>query len=372
MTALISNNKRKSKLSFPLFLMVLLSFYACEDTNTDHLDPSFDRGALLTSVANNLIIPNFTSLQSSVDDLAKAADIFLETTNVSNLVALQSAWVEAVKDHQHCSAFGFGPANLPLGPYAEVLGVFPVNEQKVAQNINNPNFDLPNSFDRDIRGFYTIEYLIYGNSMGTEDLLASFDQGKKDYLILILEELKNTVDGIVNEWNSNYLQTFIQNDGTSAGSSISLYYNSFVKDYENLKNFKLELPAGLTAGQVEGDGSLVEAYYSGISKDLILEHFQSSKNIWSGNARSGAEVLGFEAYLESVVGGPELIDQTKEAIIQIDNSIGNLPDGPLSEIVDSPEVKILRDRLQENTANFKSSLSSLLGISITFNSGDGD
>ncbi|MFT6998757.1 MAG: hypothetical protein ACJAQ4_002520 [Cryomorphaceae bacterium] len=33
---------------------------------------------------------------------------------------------------------------------------------------------------------------------------------------------------------------------------------------------------------------------------------------------------------------------------------------------------MLRNELQSNTANFKSSMSSLLGISITFNSGDGD
>ncbi|MEM6297836.1 MAG: imelysin family protein, partial [Bacteroidota bacterium] len=268
---------------------------------------------------------------------------------------------------------GFGPAELLLGPYAQVLGVFPVSESKVERNITDvANVDLVNSFDRDVRGFYAVEYLIYGDGMSNEEVIASFDQNRKDYLLLIVSELKTTFDNIVDEWNGGYLDEFVSSDGTAAGSSISQYYNEFVKDYENLKNFKLELPAGLSAGQSGSDGRLVEAYYSGISRDLIVEHFQSSKNIWYGLSRNGSEIIGFEEYLETVVGGPELITQTKEAITRIDNAIAALPQGELSENVGSNEVKTLRDELQNNTANFKASMSSLLGISITFNSGDGD
>jgi hypothetical protein len=145
-----------------------------------------------------------------------------------------------------------------------------------------------------------------------------------------------------------------------------------VRDYENLKNFKVELPAGLTAGQPNPDGTLVAGYFSGISVELIEEHWESSKNIWYGRSRSGEDLTGFEEYLASVTGGPALIETTKEAIADIDLEVMELPEGPLSENVDSPELETLRDELQANTANFKSSMSSLLGISITFNSGDGD
>ncbi|MEM8897509.1 MAG: imelysin family protein, partial [Bacteroidota bacterium] len=307
-----------------------------------------------------------------VNRLDGAANTFVQTTNEANLASLRTAWVQAVTDHQHCSAFGFGPAELPLGSYAAVLGVFPVSEEKVERNILDGNVDLVNTFDLDAKGFYALEYMIYGNGLTDAEVVAGFDQARKDYLLLILDELTTTFDNIVSEWNSTYLQEFISSDGTSAGSSISLYYNEFVKDYENLKNFKLELPAGLTAGQESVDGTLVEAFYSGISVDLVEEHFENSKNIWFGLSRSGQQIIGFEEYLESVEGGAALIATTKDAITGIDNSIAALPQGPLSENVGAPEVKTLRDLLQDNTANFKSSMSSLLGISITFNSGDGD
>jgi len=352
----------------------VLTFVSCDDDENDDNIPGsdFNRSAMLESVGTDLIVPNFESLQASVNSLSEATNDFIENADEQNLSALRNEWTKAVKDHQHCSAFGFGPGELLLGPYATVLGVFPVNEDQVEENILNPNFDLPNSFNRDIRGFYTIEYLIYRNNLTDAEIVASFDQNRKDYLLLIVDELKTSFDNIVAEWNNGYLQEFISNDGTSAGSSISLFYNAFVKDYENLKNFKVELPAGLTAGQPNADGSLVEAYYSGISSELIEEHFENSKDIWFGRSPSGMDLIGFEEYLENVMGGPALIETTKAAIIDIDEAILNLPEGPLSENVNSPEVEILRDELQANTSNFKSSMSSLLGISITFNSGDGD
>lgn len=361
---------RKFAGSLLFFLVIILGLFSCEDN--DIMDLGFDRKPLLASVADNLIIPNFVSLQTSIDNLFQTGEAFVQTSNEANLDLLRSAWIQAATDHQHCSAFGFGPAALLLGTYTEVLGTFPVDEQQVEQNMLNANFDLLNSFDRDVRGFYAVEYLIYGNGISDADLIVGFDQNRKDYLMLLLNELKVTTDNVVDEWNDSYRQSFINSDGTAAGSSISLYYNEFVKDYENLKNFKLELPAGLTAGQGSADGSLVEAFYSGISRGLIIEHFESLKNIWLGISRNGTEIIGFEAYLETVVGGPELITTTKDLIAQIELAIASLPQGRLSDRVADQEIRTLRDLLQDNTANFKSSMSSLLGISITFNSGDGD
>ncbi|MGB6036411.1 MAG: imelysin family protein [Cryomorphaceae bacterium] len=373
--------KKKFEFSFKKYMkfvcIAILSsamLVSCDsDDGEDNIPGSdFNRKAMLESVGTDLIVPNFEDLQSSVNTLSVAANGFTQNTNEENLIAMRTAWRQAVIDHQHCSAFGFGPGELLLGPYANVLGVFPVNEEKIEINVLNPDFDLPNSFDRDVRGFYAVEYLIYGNGLTDAEIVTSFDQNRKDYLLLIVSELKSSFDGIVAEWNDFYLQSFINSDGTSAGSSISLYYNAFIKDYENIKNFKVELPAGLSAGQPTADGSLVEAYYSGISSELIAAHFENSKNIWFGRSRSGMELIGFEEYLQSVIGGPALVQTTTEAIFEIDEAIANLPEGSLSENITSQDVEVLRNELQSNTSNFKSSMSSLLGISITFNSGDGD
>ena len=350
--------------------VLLLMTIACGDDN-ETSDPGFDRAILLESLASDLIIPNFETLQGSVSALTAASTSFVAQPDEAHLGQLRTAWVQAAKDYQHCSAFGFGPGNLTLGAFSTVLGVFPVDEAQLEANILDQGFNLAAAFDRDIRGFYAIEYLIYQKGLPDAEVVATFDDDRKDYLMLIVGELQTTFDNIVAEWRGTYLQEFIADDGTSAGSSISLLYNEFVKDYEVLKNFKLELPGGLTAGQPVNP-ALVEAYYSGISRDLVVEHFENSKNIWLGLSRNGAQLTGFEEYLATVVGGPELVATTIEAIDQIDVAIAALPEGRLSDNIEAAEIGALRDELQDNTANFKSSMSSLLGISITFNSGDGD
>lgn len=355
-----------------LFLLsVIISSCDKEDEEEESSDTASFRTEMLKDVADNLIIPNFEILSSDVNSLHNSIESFNKNPNEQNLLDVRTKWKSAVKSHQHCSAFGFGPGSLLLGPYANVLGVFPVDESEVEDNILIDDFDLANSFSVDIRGFYTIEYLIWRDGLTNQEVINSFDQNRKDYLLLVSTELKTTFDEIVAEWGSGYRSDFVNNNGTAAGSSLSLYYNEFVKDYENLKNFKLELPAGLSAGQTNSDPTLVEAYYSGISTELIEEHWKSNSNIWSGTSKSGSNIKGFEEYLDIIVGGPNLAEQTNNSISEIDKLVLDLPD-VLSENLDSKVVSDLRDKLQDNTANFKSSLSSLLGISITFNSGDGD
>lgn len=366
------NIKKTVSWMLAVALSSLLLLSACSEDDDTPASGSFDRTVMLASLANELIVPNFQALQTSVNELSEAATSFTENPTDQNLVTLRQEWVEAVIDHQHCSAFGFGPASLPLGSYASVLGVFPVDEAQVEANIVDTNFNLAASFERDIRGFYAIEYLIYGNDQSDADILSSFDENRKAYLLLLVSELKSTFDQIVSEWNNSYLNEFSNDNNTSAGSAVSLLYNEWIKDYENLKNFKLELPAGLSAGQTSADGQLVEATYSGISRQLIVEHFANTSNVYLGLTRDGQEITGFDEYVSSAVGGETLVASTLQAIDDIEGAITNLPQGRLSENIASTEVVKLRELLQANTANFKSSMSSLLGISITFNSGDGD
>lgn len=360
---------------YPLLFLLSLSlgaFVSSCDEESALNDVSFDREAMLTSLADGLIIPNFRTLQSSVGVMNSLVNEFSASPSVEKLKSVRAAWQQAVEDYQHTSAFGFGPANLPLGSLSSVLGVFPVDEGQLERNIGNPDFNLPASFDRDVRGFYAIEYLLFGEDLSVGDLVNGFDEDRLAYLLLLVSEVKAIVDAVVFEWEGSYRDHFIASEGTSAGSSISVFYNEFIRDYENLKNFKVELPAGLTAGQAAADPRLVEAYYSGISNQLLIAHFENSKNIWKGLSRGGEELIGFEEHLEAVVGGPTLITHTKIALTDISRAISSLPSGSLSENVETQEVRTLRDALQANTANFKSSMSSLLGISITFNSGDGD
>jgi len=358
---------------FAALFIVLVTFTSCDDDDLENNIPSsdFDRVSMLKTIAENLIIPNFEELQASVNTLSSVATEFSVNPNQVGLNNLRDAWTESVIDHQHCSAFGFGPADLLLGEYAKVLGAYPIDKDQVEANIVDSDFVLANTFDKDIRGFYTVEYLIYGSGLTDAEIISGFDQERMDFLLSIIAELKESFDGIVNEWKTDYLEDFTTNNSISTGSPMQVYYNGFVKDYENIKNFKLELPGGLSAGE-SPDPSLVEAFYSGISGRLIAENWENIKNIYFGRTRNGDEIIGFDQYVASVEGGSTVVTETQTAIAAIDEDVVALPPDPLSARITDQAVADLVNSLQDNTANFKANIFSLLGLEVSFNSGDGD
>lgn len=221
-----------------------------------------------------------------------------------------------------------------------------------------------------------IEYLIFGIDDTNAALVEAFmSQNRKDFLLGAVGDIDRRVGEVLSAWNGGYASEFTQNQGTDVGSSTSIMYNEFVKSFESAKNFKLGLPLGRRPGQTEAAPQLVEARYSGTSAAMLKEHLYALERIWQGRSRQGQNGPGFKEYLESVEGGPALITATEAQMIEIKEAMEAVPDTPplAEQIQQSPEpVDRLHTELQKHTRFYKSDMSSLLGISITFSSGDGD
>jgi len=352
------------------FLFVSIFFTACDDNDSAPVT-DFERSAMLQNLGENIILPRLTELQNEVDELNTAVETFSQDLDENSLVQAREAWRNAAEDWQSVSAFGFGPGELTLGPIGQVLGTFPVSEASIESAIDEQDFSL-NNFRRDVRGFYAIEYLLFGPETAStlqEWYQSSQGADRLAYLNAVTENLKSNIDQVVSEWNEGYLTSFVESDGTSAGSATAQLFNAFSQDYEVLKNFKVGLPAGKRPGQSQPEPEKVEAYYSRMSLQLMEEHFEALVALWEGQ-----DGLGFREYLQTVEGGPELVNATQEQITQVEQAMENLPDLPLSQIIEqNPEaVEELHSELQRLTRFFKSDMASLLGIAITYDSGDGD
>ena len=353
-------------------LLSSLFWLGCEkkDATTDN----FSRKELLSNVANNLIIPNFTALKTQTDALQTAVSNLNSTPNAANLTIAQAAFEQAYLAWLHCSMFNFGPAELPVfGTLAENIGLFPVNTLKIENLIaaNNTNF---NNFDRDTRGFLALDYLLFDlNNNATNVLNALQNPNRRAYVLAVANDLKNKIDKVNTDW-ATYKDTFINNDGTDAGSSVSILFNEFTKNYESIKNFKVGVPAGKRVGQIAPEPTRVEAYYAGLSVKFLKEHLRAIENVWFGKDRNGKDGVGFEEYLQAVSGGAELVSSTKTQWANVVNITNNLPNSRLSDQLrtDLPRVEAVFTEMQKHTRYFKSDMSSLLGIAITYSSGDGD
>ena len=148
-----------------------------------------------------------------------------------------------------------------------------------------------------------------------------------------------------------------------------------VRSFELLKNYALGLPLGKIAGQTGPEPTKVEGYYSGSSIRLARQHHAAIMRTWKGLALDGPEIRGFRSYLATIPGGGDLITVTLAQDAAIEAAFGTLQDSEVMSdliVADPARLETLHTECQKMTRFLKSDLSSLLGIAITYSSGDGD
>ncbi len=344
---------------------------------TPESGPDFDRRKMLENVADNLIKPAFSDLQTQTDGLKTATDVFVQNPDNQNLIKLQSAWKSACTAWQAANAYNFGPAGeqgLRKG-LVEEIGTFPASVSKIEASVagGNPNF---NDFNRDARGFMAVEYLVFDLEGDNARIMASFaDANRKRFLSGAVANIQTRVSEVVAAWKGGYRAEFVADDGTDAGSSTAQFYNEFVRSFEAVKNFKVGLPLGKRPGQTQPEPARAEAYYSGQSLPMIQNHLAALEKIWYGKGREGQDGSGFKEYLEAVEGGREVATATEKQLAAIKTALAALPaTTPFSQQIQTQPapVEAFYNELQKNVRYFKSDMSSRLGIAITFSSGDGD
>lgn len=333
---------------------------------------------MLENYADHLIKPAFAQVQNQANLLHTAVQGFNANPTLQGLTDLQQNWAVAYEDWQYANAYNFGPAGesgLEKGLVEEV-GTFPASATKIETSLSSGQWNVAD-FNRDARGFLAIEYLIFGQNQTNDALVASFvaSAERRNFLLALTQNLYDRSTEVMNAWNGSYYQEFLNSDGTEVGSSTSLLYNEFVRSYESIKNYKLGLPMGKRPGQTQTEPQLVEAYYSGQTLSMLKAHVAAIENIWRGRSRTGQDGIGFREYLEFVEGGNALISSTEAQLAALKTALAAVPETPsLSEQIsgNKTELEALYVEFSKMTRFFKSDMSSLLGIAITFSSSDGD
>jgi uncharacterized protein len=372
----LNRNLDKMK-TLKYFLIGIVACIACNDETKDATPKKpFERSAMLTNMANNLIVPAYDGVLTEAVLLQQKITEFTNNPSQTLLLETQAAWKKTALAWQRCNSFNFGPA-AEMGiqkTLAEEAATFPVSKTKIENFITANDTSFAN-FDRDSRGLYALDYLLFDENTSNELIVSKYNQSaaRKHYTQACIHQFVNRVQKVRVEWNA-YLPTFIAATGTDIGSSTSYLYNEFLKSFEGLKNFKFGIPLGRRPGQQNPLPQNVEAYYSGFSTELAMEHWKSVRYIWEGRGWNETDGIGFKEYLESVEGGTDLIAATQRQVDATQAAFTALPTGKLSDIIqqqfDKPDA--VHTELQKLTRFYKSDLSSLIGIAVTYSSGDGD
>lgn len=327
-----------------------------------------ERRLVLETVADILVIPGYEVLEQQTDSLATAIEALVVQPDQAHLELARSAWKNALLVWERVVPYDFGPAESTFGSLNADIATFPVNVQKIEVAIAAGDTSTQD-FNRDKRGFFALEYLLYSDE--GQPILNSDSIMRRVYLGAAVRHLHRNVQTVRARW-IGYRSDFIQRSGTDAGSSLSLLFNAMNMSYEQAKNFKVTVPAGRRVGQTMPVPEAVEAFYSGNSIRALKIHIRSVFEIWSGNEPS---LHGFQYYLRILPNGERLIDDTKRQMDSVDATLNAISDNErLSDLIaaNDPRVEALLEHMQKMTRFFKSELSSLIGISITYSSGDGD
>jgi uncharacterized protein len=361
-----------------LFITLAVSslLWSCKKDKEEDLT-NFDRTIMLQHYADNIILPAYEALNADFEIFRSSANAFVSAPASGALEDARQKWETAYETWMYANSFNFGPAgeNGLIKTLVEEIGVWPANTTLIETNIGNGNSSL-NDFNRDARGLNAIDYLLFAGD-SPETVVQQFvsDPLRGEYLLAVTQKVSDQIGQVRGQWNGSYASAFVSNNGTDVGSSASMMYNEFVKSYEAMKNFKIALPLGLRAGQIQSEPSAVEARYSGGSLRFLRAHFDALEGLWHGRNRAGQDGPGWKEYLQSVTGGEALIAQTEAQLALIRSAFDAIPAEPSLELQIGSNFAALAElhtAMQQHTRFFKSDMSSLLGITITYSSGDGD
>jgi predicted lipoprotein len=366
------------------FILFAFTIIACSSDSEDEIDqiPQFDRSSILKNYADNIIIPRYNDFKSELDNLKTAVDNFTQNPNTSNFDEVHINWLNTYKKWQYVEMFNIAKAEEMM--YFNTINTYPVDEQRINENISSLKLDLSNSNDWSCQGLSGVDYMLHGIGISKEEIIQHYkdDSNYGNYLKNLLTIMTSNTADIVQDW-STYKTTFIGSSGNSNTSSLNMLTNDFIYYFEKgLRTNKIAIPVGYFSGG-NPFPEKTEAYYSSknsfqdVSKILAKEALTASESLFLGKSSSGSVGASLKTYLDYLHSAdvnknnlsPIIVTNFQKAHQALDDLNENFIDQ-----INSDKSKMLNtfDKLQALVVNMKTDMLSILSIQVDYIDADGD
>ncbi|WP_316817199.1 imelysin family protein [Pedobacter nyackensis] len=369
---------RINKLGISVLSILLMLFYnSCSKKSNpadDKAANGFDKTAMLTNYADNLIIPAYEQTQQKLTGLQTAVNVFFATPNATTQVALKAVFKDTYLQVERISVLEFGPSR--DNSFIGFINTLPANTMKkvgektdlaiMEENIANGSWNLAQNSAIHQQGFPALDYLFFSNGAIAKFADANSTNRKK-YVQDILNRIKSLLDQTLSTWKNTYRGQFISNTQSNSGSPISYMLNQFAYEMDMLKGPRIGWPFGTQSGGVQFP-ELCEAYYSGLSLDLAIENMSSLKKMFTGGS-SGKGISDLLAAL----GNKQLKDEILNQFNVVDAKLKAIP-APLSSALanNKPAIEDANKEIQLLLRLIKTDAVSKLGVQISYVDNDGD
>lgn len=372
----------KKIVSILCIVVVIVACSSSDDGNGGSTD-NFDRTALLTNYADNIIVPALENFQSKLTDLDVARANFVNDKNQSNLDVLSDAWLEAYKAWQYIEIFNIGIAETLSADENSGFVVFfnryPVTVSDIETGAASGNYDLNTIAYYDAQGFPALDFLIHGVANADATALDKFTtnpnfEGYVGYITDVVAQMGAKFNTVLGDWQGSYRNTFISNTSSSATGSFNKMVNDFIYYYEKgLRANKIGIPAGNFS--VEPLPEKVEAFYKNdVSRELALSGLETIQKVFNGQSLVGTDTSSqsFASYLDYLENS-QLKNDINAQFLAARQQIQSLNNSFSQQVIDdNTKMTQAYDLLQGAVVLLKVDMASAFNVSIDFTDSDGD
>ncbi len=267
----------------------------------------FDASAVLGALATDTIFTTYTEMAAQTTDLLDAVNV-LASGNLTRatLQAAQSAWIAARVPWEASEGFLWGPIDTQgLDPGLDSWPVDKVQlDDVIASNIDLTDQAVIDTLDTTVKGFHTIEYLLFNDGTGNQDtygcgqaesgtdacldnIIAALtaDPRRLDYLVGITIDVNDVALSAAAAWDTSdgdYISTV---EEAGQGSSVYASQSSVMQEVvQGLIGITDEVA---NAGKINDpftahDPLTVESKFSGNSLTDFQYNIRSIRNIYCG------------------------------------------------------------------------------------------
>lgn len=368
------------------FLSLLATIIACSSGDNNGGDDSggknFDRTALLTNWADNIIIPSYENYQTKINTLSTDATAFTAAPTEASLQKLRTSWYDAYKAYQYVGIYGFGKA-LDIN-FKEIANTYPTSKTGIEDNITSGTYNLSLQAQYAKQGLPALDYLLNGLATNDTEITAFYTTNAKaanykKYVTDVTAKLKITIDAVVTDWKTGgYRNAYIANTGTSVSGAVNVTTNNFVKNLEkDIRTVKLGIPAGLFSNGIKYPEKTEGLYKGNASRELLNLSIKASQDFFNGkhftSTTNDESLKTYLDYVNAVRDGKKLSELINTQYAAVFTANDNL-NVSLADQINADNTKVISayDVLQKNVIYTKLDMMQALNITIDYVDGDGD
>jgi len=295
-----------------LFLTGCGSSSSSEEVVVEPTGFSFDATEMITNLTNDVIVAGYKNLNDEAADFLLATQNLVNTPTDENLAAAQQAWKDVRIPWEQGESHIFGPVDaLSIDPHLDTWPLNTSDLQALLASQSGFSADELKTFNDDVQGFHTLEYLLFGDGVSdNEKSITEMTALEREYLSAAAEVFKSYAQTLFDAWtvandpndaNSPAYKDLLLTANNDVYASqlgvVEELINGMIGIVDEVGNGKIAEPFGSSIDTI--DTTKVESQYSWNSLADFIDNIRGVQNVYRGEFPEQADKMGLIDFVKA-------------------------------------------------------------------------